>query len=401
MVELPLDGELLKLLASDTRREILVRLRERRMTLSELAKVLGLGKATISEHLRKLVDADLVRRHDDPDRMWVYHSLSARGLDLMEPRRVRFTFVWAAGLAALLVGIVLASIGVMLVADGPGPPAPGTDAAAPPEDGLFRLEAHDGNGTYLLRNAADGSIVLLEASGDQDLAFLRDRSVQDATRYFFVATSTGPPAPATSTTPYPAPGGAATTSTATVTYSWAPAPTTRTATPSPTSTAPPATWSPTATWASTATWSTTVPMMTRTTAPAATGSPTATMTTAPAATGSPTPTTTTHDFGGGPVPTETFDASSPVTTRASWPYEPGSTPPATSPGGAAPLPADATGTARQDPADSPDDRREASRVAPGGGLAGSQRGAQEASPPTPLLLVVAVALAVAAVPRRR
>lgn len=129
MLEIPLDGELLKVLASDTRRDILLRLAQRRMTLSELSQVLTLGKATVSEHLQRLVGAGLVDRHEDPERIWVYHSLSARGRSLMQPERVRLTFVWSLSLLGLVVGLLVAAALGVFLADGPGD----ADAAGGPQ----------------------------------------------------------------------------------------------------------------------------------------------------------------------------------------------------------------------------------------------------------------------------
>ncbi|MHB8634573.1 MAG: ArsR/SmtB family transcription factor [Thermoplasmatota archaeon] len=107
MVELPLDDDLFKVLSSDTRREILRLLVERRMTGTELATRLNLGKPAVAEHLKRLADSDLIVRNDDPERRWVYYELSARGRTILEPQRVRFYLVVAVATAAVLVGVIL------------------------------------------------------------------------------------------------------------------------------------------------------------------------------------------------------------------------------------------------------------------------------------------------------
>ncbi len=108
VLELPLDEELLKVLSSDTRREILRLLAERRMTGSELANRLGLGKPAVAEHLKRLTDVELIVRLDDPDRKWVYYELSPRGRSLLEPQRVRFYLVLGIAAIALALGVALA-----------------------------------------------------------------------------------------------------------------------------------------------------------------------------------------------------------------------------------------------------------------------------------------------------
>ncbi|GEM_PF-3733028 len=105
--DIPLDPDLLKTLASDSRRDILRLLKQRRMTLTELATALNLGKATVLEHLKKLQDSGLIARRED-ERLWVYYDLTPRGKRVVSPGRTRFYIVMgltAAG--ALMVGVLL------------------------------------------------------------------------------------------------------------------------------------------------------------------------------------------------------------------------------------------------------------------------------------------------------
>lgn len=120
--DLPLEPDLIELLASDTRREILGRLKEERMTVTELARELDLRKATVHEHLKKLVEADVVTRDED-DRLWVYYDLAPRGKRMLNPNRTRFYLVVGVGVLAALVGA--AALGAYLA--GAGPVGPGSD----------------------------------------------------------------------------------------------------------------------------------------------------------------------------------------------------------------------------------------------------------------------------------
>jgi DNA-binding transcriptional ArsR family regulator len=72
-----LDEDLLKVLSSNTRLEILKHLSQSQMTLTDLARVLDFCKSTVFEHLRKLYDAGLVCRITG--RKWIYYRLSRQG----------------------------------------------------------------------------------------------------------------------------------------------------------------------------------------------------------------------------------------------------------------------------------------------------------------------------------
>lgn len=105
--DIPLDPELLKTLASDSRRDILRHLKQRRMTLTELAAALHLGKATVLEHLKKLQESALIVRRED-ERLWVYYELTPKGRRLVTPGRTRFFLVMGlTAAAALVVGVLL------------------------------------------------------------------------------------------------------------------------------------------------------------------------------------------------------------------------------------------------------------------------------------------------------
>jgi ArsR family transcriptional regulator len=75
------DEQMLKVLSSNTRLEILKRLSEGQMTLTDLARVLDYCKSTIFEHLKKLYEAGLVCRITG--RKWIYYKLSKQGYRVM------------------------------------------------------------------------------------------------------------------------------------------------------------------------------------------------------------------------------------------------------------------------------------------------------------------------------
>lgn len=127
-----MDGELLKVLASDSRRDILRLLRKRRMTLTELAAALDLKKATVLEHLKKLTDVELVKRIDD-ERLWVYYELTSRGGRVVNPGRTRFYLLMGVAAAALVLGGAIVGIAVLTQQGAPDTfDARTGDAASPP-----------------------------------------------------------------------------------------------------------------------------------------------------------------------------------------------------------------------------------------------------------------------------
>lgn len=117
--EIPLDGDLIKVLASDTRRDILGLLKEQRRTVTELAEEIDLRKATVHEHLKKLVDAGLVERDED-HRLWVYYDLTPRGKRILNPTRSRIYLVVGLGVLAAIVGAI--ALAMFLSQGGPGTP---------------------------------------------------------------------------------------------------------------------------------------------------------------------------------------------------------------------------------------------------------------------------------------
>ncbi len=105
-MKITVDRKILFLLSSETRIEILKKLDERRMTLSELSKALNLSKTTVKEHLNKLLEAGLVKRVDE-GRKWIYYELTPEGKKLLQPERVSVKLILSVMAAAtsMVLGI--------------------------------------------------------------------------------------------------------------------------------------------------------------------------------------------------------------------------------------------------------------------------------------------------------
>src|SRR2546422_1586855 len=120
-----LDQASFRALASEVRVEVLKKLDERRMTVTDLANALDLSKPTLLEHLEKLQAAQLVKRIDE-GRKWIYYDLTGRGKKILHPERATIVvslclsmFLAAAGIFALSPGLTSG----MLAAPGTGPTA--------------------------------------------------------------------------------------------------------------------------------------------------------------------------------------------------------------------------------------------------------------------------------------
>ncbi|MFN3383749.1 MAG: winged helix-turn-helix domain-containing protein [Archaeoglobaceae archaeon] len=69
-------------LFTSTRLQIMLKLRERPHTVSEIAKITGFSKTTISYHLEKLEENGLVERLERGK--WVYYKLTNKGASKMK-----------------------------------------------------------------------------------------------------------------------------------------------------------------------------------------------------------------------------------------------------------------------------------------------------------------------------
>ncbi|WP_456369148.1 ArsR/SmtB family transcription factor [Geoglobus sp.] len=106
-MRISLDREALLLLSSETRMEILKSIADRRKTLSELSKEIGISKSSVKEHLEKLEKAGLIRRVDE-GRKWIYYEITSEGLRVVMPEKARRPAIELfASVAAFISGIVM------------------------------------------------------------------------------------------------------------------------------------------------------------------------------------------------------------------------------------------------------------------------------------------------------
>jgi DNA-binding transcriptional ArsR family regulator len=88
--KITLDRETFKALAADTRVDMLKKLAERKLTLTDLSNEMGMSPSTIKEHLDRLVEAGLIEP-DDRGMKWKYYRLTSKGRNIVSPNETK---VW-------------------------------------------------------------------------------------------------------------------------------------------------------------------------------------------------------------------------------------------------------------------------------------------------------------------
>lgn len=95
----------LRVLASQTRFDILRSLEGTRCTVSELAEDLDIPRGTVHSHLEKLLETGFVKRHDDEERLWVYYSLTNSGQSLADTDRPRLVVLLTTSTGMIVAGL--------------------------------------------------------------------------------------------------------------------------------------------------------------------------------------------------------------------------------------------------------------------------------------------------------
>ncbi len=73
-----LDGKTIEALASDTRRDILKKLKVKSKTVSEISRELDINKSAIHKHLSILVESGLIKRRTNENE-YIYYELTDKG----------------------------------------------------------------------------------------------------------------------------------------------------------------------------------------------------------------------------------------------------------------------------------------------------------------------------------
>jgi len=155
MPQIVLDAEAFKALSSDTRLHILKALDARRLTVSEMGRLLDLNKATVFEHLKQLMTADLVKKEDE-GRKWVYYRLTWKGKNVLHPENVQFMLLL--GTSVLSVGGLVGQLGNMLAWWGSSPTLSESQKASPEGPSPAMAPAEGASGDSAPRGAASDQL---------------------------------------------------------------------------------------------------------------------------------------------------------------------------------------------------------------------------------------------------
>lgn len=102
--KITIDRETFKALAADSRIEILKKLEEHKLTLTDLTEKLDMSPSTVKEHLDRLASAGLIEPIPG-DTKWKYYRLTRKGRNILNPYETKVWFALALSMVAL-VGVI-------------------------------------------------------------------------------------------------------------------------------------------------------------------------------------------------------------------------------------------------------------------------------------------------------
>ena len=100
-----LDKHAFQILASESRLDILKAIDGEKLSLKEISTKTNQNRATLHEHLTKLFEVGLVKRHDPKGNEGVYYHLSWKGASLLHPENSRIVVLFSTTYVFLLGGI--------------------------------------------------------------------------------------------------------------------------------------------------------------------------------------------------------------------------------------------------------------------------------------------------------
>jgi len=112
------DRDVLKILAVDTRMDILKELSKGSRMPSYLGKKLNKSDATIVEHLSKLEKAGLVKKVEVPGKKFVFYTLTEHGVGVVSTKTRRLVIILSTSILALIGGM-MSFTGYMFTSQGP------------------------------------------------------------------------------------------------------------------------------------------------------------------------------------------------------------------------------------------------------------------------------------------
>jgi DNA-binding transcriptional ArsR family regulator len=102
-----IDREVLKVLSTDTRMDIMKILAEGKRNPSFVAKKLKKSDATIVEHLKIMEKAGLVKKAVAPGKKWVFYSLTERGVGIVSSKSKHLVIILSTSLIGVVGGMAM------------------------------------------------------------------------------------------------------------------------------------------------------------------------------------------------------------------------------------------------------------------------------------------------------
>ena len=104
------DRDILKVLAVDTRMDILKELFHGSRTPSDLSKMLKKSDSTIVEHLDTLIKAGLVKKIEQPGRKWIFYTLTDRGYGILSSKSRKLVIILVTSLISITGGFITSTL---------------------------------------------------------------------------------------------------------------------------------------------------------------------------------------------------------------------------------------------------------------------------------------------------
>ena len=112
--KITLDRDTFKVLAADTRVDILKSISSHKKTLTNLSEEFGMSPSTVKEHLDRLVSANLIYA-DDKGMKWKYYKLTSKGENLIRPSETKVWILLATSLLMLGCSLVVMYSGLNML----------------------------------------------------------------------------------------------------------------------------------------------------------------------------------------------------------------------------------------------------------------------------------------------
>src|SRR3989344_8883832 len=100
------DRNILKVLAGETRMDILKELSKGSRTPSDLGKMLGKMDSTIVEHLEALMKVGLVKKVEQPGKKWVFYTLTEKGEAILSKKSRKLVIILSVSIISFIGGLV-------------------------------------------------------------------------------------------------------------------------------------------------------------------------------------------------------------------------------------------------------------------------------------------------------